>query len=111
MGRGKALSVAEQAKIDVLQNEGFSNRKIAEKIGRHKNVVNNYLKDKENYGKNMKRFTKTATTPRERRAILKEASNSPLSVSKIKVKTNVSASKVTVYRVIKSAPHLKLKRL
>lgn len=111
MGRGKALSVAEQAKIDVLQNEGFSNRKIAEKIGRHKNVVNNYVKDKENYGKNMKRFIKTATTPRERRAILKEASNSPLSVSKIKAKAGVSASQVTVYRVIKSAPHLKLKRL
>ena len=34
MSRGKALTAKEKGKIDALKKEGYSNRKIADKIKR-----------------------------------------------------------------------------
>lgn len=111
MGRGKALNVAEQARVEILAQEGYSCRQIARKISRSKNVVHNYLRNKENYGKNMKGRTALATSPRDRRAILREASNSASTTAKIKAKTGVHASLDTIRRVIKTAGYIKRKKL
>lgn len=106
MPNAKTLSEVERAKIDVYSAQGFSSRKIAEKINRSKTVINNYLSDIENYGTRQKGRTSFATTERERRSILRTASNSSLSVKKIKAKTEVAASVTTVWRVITNSDHL-----
>lgn len=111
MGRGKALSVAEKSKIDVLQEEGYSGRNIGTKIGRSCNVVNSYLKDKENYGGRMKGKTFRATTERENRLIIKEASNAAISAVKIANRVGCSASISTVRRVIKKCPYLRRRKM
>ena len=67
MGRGKTLSNEEIGKIVALIQEDYSNRQIGNKIGRTHQLINNYLKDPENYGKNQKGRTARATTERERR--------------------------------------------
>lgn len=111
MGRGKSLSNEERVKIEVLKSENYSYREIAQKLSPSKNVVRNFLQNKENYGKNMKGRVSKATTSRDRRAILREASNSPLSAAKIRAKKGVTASVSTVRRVINSAKHLQLRKL
>lgn len=111
MGRGKQLTPEERAKIEVLQEEGYSCRGIAEKIGKSKTVVNNFLRNAETYDKNMKGRPAKAIFPRERRSILRYASNAPMSASKIKARAGVNANISTVRRVINNAEHLKLMKL
>lgn len=111
MGRAKTLTQEEIGKIIALKEENYSNRQIAIKIGRSDNVIRNYLKDAENYGKNQKGRTARATTERERSSILRKASNSAATARVIKEKVATSASIRTVQRVIKACPHIKRKKL
>jgi hypothetical protein len=46
--------------------------------------VNNFVQDIENYGKNYRGGIQTATIARERRTILREATNSTMTPRKIK---------------------------
>lgn len=111
MGRGKTLSEAETAKIDLLIEMGWSFRKIAKKIDRSHQVVSSYVRNRENYGKNRAGRTVGAINDRDRRRILREASNSMLSTKQIKEKLDVGGSLSTIQRVIKRAPHLQRKKL
>ena len=63
MSIGIRLTEKEQGRIDALKSEGYSNRDIAKKIKRSHNVVNNYLKLGEKYGRVGKRGRKTKVTP------------------------------------------------
>jgi transposase len=72
MGRGKRLTAEEIGNIKCLREEGYSNREIARRIHRSAKVVNNFVQDIENYGKNYRGGIKSATTARERRTILRE---------------------------------------
>lgn len=107
MGRGKSLTVEEKAKIYAYDDQGLSGREISLKINKSANVVWNYLRNKEKYGKNMKGRQTMATTATERRNILRIASNSSDSAAKIKEKSGSSASLSTVRRIINAAEHLK----
>lgn len=111
MGRGKKLSSLEIEKINFYVSQKLSNREIAKKIGRSPKVINNYMKNKENYGQLYKGRTKFATTPRERRLILRAASNSTKTARQIASEINTTASIATVRRIIRSASHLKRKKL
>lgn len=111
MGKGRSLTTSEKAKIDVYHTEGYSNRDIAKKLGRSPTCVDNYLKNPSTYGKKYKGRKATAISAAERRRILRCASNSSKSISKIKHEVGVEASKSTVRRVILSAKNLKLSKL
>ncbi|CAK9806315.1 Transposable element Tc3 transposase [Anthophora plagiata] len=74
MPLGKILSEEEIGQIRAYKDVGVSNREIARRLHRSPRVINNYINDPENYGKRHRRAVKTATTSRERRQILKEAS-------------------------------------
>lgn len=111
MGRGKPLTEEEKGKIKAFRELGLNQRRIAKNINRSQNVVSQFLRNIETYGKNMKGGSYTATTKADRRAIIRAASNSHDSASKIKAKTGVNCSLATVKRVIKSAKHLKRKKL
>lgn len=111
MGRGKTLTKEEIGKILAFNQQNLSNREIAKKLGRNHKTIISYLRNQENYGKNRKGRTARATTERERRSILREASNSAASARKIKDKVATSASIWTVRRIIKQCPHLRRKKL
>lgn len=111
MGRRKTLTEVEIGKILAYKQEMYSNRQIAKKIGRDPWTINSFLKDPENYGKNRRGRTARATTERDRRSILREASNSAASARKIKEKVGVSASIRTVRRVIQKCPHIQRQKL
>ena len=107
MGKGRRLNLEEIGKIKALRKEDFKVRQIAKKIGRSHQVIINFLRNKDNYGKNYKGRTKKATTEKERRLILRKASNSALTARQIKSAVGTSASLRTVQRVIKNCRHLK----
>jgi hypothetical protein len=110
MGRGKRLSAEEVESIKSLQQEGYSNRYIAARINRSPRVVNNFVRNVENYGKNYSGGIQTATTNREKRNILRQASNSSCTARKVKQAVHSTASLRTVQRIKKCA-HLKRRRL
>lgn len=111
MGKNKRLDLEEIGRIKELKAGGLSNRKIAERIGRSPRVINNFFSDPAQYGKKQTGGIKTATSERERRAILREASNSSLTARQIGRNVGVSASVWTVRRIIKSSKTLKRLRL
>jgi hypothetical protein len=55
MGRGKRLTAEDIGSIKCLRD---SNREIARRIHRSAKVVNNFVQDIENYGKNYRERTK-----------------------------------------------------
>lgn len=111
MGRGKTLTVAEIERIKIFNEQGFCTAAIARQINRSFEVVRNYLRDPENYGKNQRGRTYRATTERERRVILREASNSALTARQIRNIAGTSASVQTVRRVIKASPNIKRRKM
>lgn len=107
MPKASYLTIEEKAQIRAYNDDGHSSRYIGRKIGRSHTVVCNYIRDKENYGKNYKPRLNMVTTPQDRRAILRAASNSTLSVRRIKGKIGLKASKSTILRIIRKADYLK----
>ena len=110
MAKQQILNLSEKNKIDVYRSEGYSNRAIAKKIGRSSTVVDNYIKDPEGYGKNCKGRVSLSLSMYEKRKIIRIASTSALSLSKIRAQAGVEASKSSVCRVIKSCEYLKLQK-
>jgi len=111
MGRGKALTPVEKGKIIAYKECNLTYRQIAEKIGKSKNVICNFLKNPANYGNNMKGRTKKVLSATAERRIVREASNSHCAASKIHSKLHLNASVDTVRRVIRRADHLKRLKL
>lgn len=107
MGKKKCLTPEEQGKIKILHEEGYSNRAIARRTGRSHQVVSKFLAEPENYGKRFKGRKKFVTTERERRAIIREASNSTLTASQIAHNVGTKASLRTVQKILQQCPHLK----
>jgi hypothetical protein len=65
----------------------------------------------ENYGKNYRGGIQTATTNRERRNILRQASNSSCTARKVKEAVHSTTSLRSVQRIIKKCANLKRRRL
>ena len=75
MGNRKTVSEFEKGQILAYNTECHSNRKISEKIGLILCVVNNFLKDKENYRTKILRKTPKCFDDKQERIILRAASN------------------------------------
>lgn len=111
MGCAKKLSQTEIAKIDLLVEMNWSFRKIATKINRSHQVISNYVRNRQSYVKKRPGRTGHELSQRDRRRIVREASNSTLFARQIKEKLAIGHSLRTVQRVIKQAPHLVRKKL
>lgn len=94
MGKGKSLTSYEKGRIDGLDDGSRSYREIALLINRSKDVVRNYIKDKENYGQNWSGGRPKVTTVIERKKIIAMASNK--SSAKIKDNLGLTCSRTTV---------------
>ena len=89
MGRKKALSNEEIGKIKAYEECGLSISQIANKIGRTRCVVCNYMRNPSNYAKNMKGGVYTVLSAADRRAIIRSVSNPQDFAAKIKEKTGI----------------------
>ncbi|KAK6027684.1 DNA repair protein Rad4 [Ostertagia ostertagi] len=100
MPRNNRLSMDEQAEIDVMRDLGWSVRRMSQRIDRSRDCIARYLRNPLAYN------TKTLTgrpkklSERDRRSILRLASNSTKTASEIREELGLQVSKDTVIRVI-----------
>lgn len=76
MGRGKWLTETERIQIDALKSLGKSNRKIAKRINRSANAINNYVNNRATYGTRKSPRLHKKLTDRDVRRILLVVSRS-----------------------------------
>ncbi|XGW29432.1 hypothetical protein V3C99_008891 [Haemonchus contortus] len=103
MGRGSLLSYFEKGQILAKKEQGLSNRRIARDLGRSHTVVDNFIKNPEEYGTRRSAGRPSLLFDRDKRRILREASNSTKSCLEIRSSLNLNASKDTVWRVIRKS--------
>ncbi|XP_043257971.1 uncharacterized protein LOC122400515 [Colletes gigas] len=111
MPRGKKLTESEIRVIVNLKEKNTSISEISRVIGRSRCAVFNYLKNRGNYGKKHPGGRPKAATERQRRAILRVASNSSLTARQIAAEAGVHTNIRNVQRIIKQAKHLKRRKL
>ena len=111
MGRGKRLNESEKKQILELKQQRLSVAKISKVIRRSRRVIHNFLKNVEDYGKKKSTGRPSSLSDRDKRAILRVASNSQLTTKQIMEKSNVSASVSSVRRVLLSCKDIKRLKL
>lgn len=87
---------------------------IALKLSRLFCVVQNYLKDLKNYGKNEISLRQKVLSVRKIRQVSRMASNTVRSANMIKIELGLKASTSTIFRSIKAQPNIirdKLKKV
>lgn len=107
MPLGFLLSVSEKEDIIKLSNNGWSHRKIAKEICRSKTAITNFLKEKVDLKEKKRYGPKEKLNNRDKRRILREASNKVISCRKIAANLNLDISRWTVNRAIKKSGIIK----
>ena len=100
MPRGTYLTDVEKGKILAFLENELSFREIDRKLGRSDRVVRNFAKNKSQYDKNKTEGPKRKLSARDRRRIVKAASNSIKSLSQISVDCGVKVSKSIISRML-----------
>lgn len=111
MGRGTRLTTKEQQSIAILHGKGVNCLQISKQIRRSECVVRNYIKNMENYGQKKSPGRPKVISNREKRAILRAASNSGLPARAIAAKAGVNTNVRNVQRILKAAPTIKRLKL
>lgn len=107
MAKKKVLTDMEKGKIEAFRRELVGIREIARRIGRSHQVVLNYLKNPDAYGKNFKKPRKSKLSGREKREIVRAASNSQKSLRNIKQELDLNVSRETIRQVLVKSPFIK----
>jgi len=105
------LTQYEKGKIDQLKALNWSQRKIAEEIGRSKTVVQQYLSPKDLGRPKSARGRKKLIGPKTTNRLIKLASNKRISVSKLKESVGFTGSYKTVLRVLHNSTTLKFQKM
>lgn len=111
MPRGTTLSHEERGKILAYNELRYSTSVIARKINRSRCVVQNFLKNPDNYNTCKRTGRKLLLSARERRSILRKASNSSASCSTLAASVRKKVSKSTIWRTLQQCKHLKLSKM
>ncbi|CAO4371152.1 unnamed protein product [Caenorhabditis nigoni] len=103
MGKGRALTLAQQAQLDIMQQLGVSIHDMARRIGKSRCSIRGYLRDPDHYGTKLKNSSgrPRKLTIREERSIVRSVSNSPKSINDVRQELNLKVCKNTVRNVIK----------
>lgn len=107
MGRGHQLTDREKGQIDGLKKSGsYSNRQIAAIIGRSANVINNYLKDPEEYGTKTSPGRPKVLSDRDSRRLFREISNTCHSIPRIKSDLELPGCRTTIWNALRDCPNI-----
>lgn len=105
MGRRNSLTATEISSINAYKECGLTNRQIAKKLARSHNVINNYCKMKENYGRNWNLEGNKKVDTRTERRIFQNAVNSHMSAKEIKTEMQLSVTTRRVQQILKRNPN------
>lgn len=111
MPRGKKLNRTEIDMILRLRDRGPNISQIASIVNRSRKVIRNLLKDPENYSRKISGDRPKAISNRERRALLRCASNSMATARQIAQQVGCKAHVRTVRRLLQQAPHIQRRKV
>ena len=111
MGKGKPLTSYQKGQIDAKLAQKMSHRQIARDLKRSPKNINNYAKNPALYGTAKSPGRPSSLSDREKRKILRHASNSVDSCTKIKADLKLKCSAETVRRVISKSNFLKRRKM
>lgn len=111
MGRKKQLSEYEKGQITAYHQQRLSNRQIAKLLGRTPTVVGSFLNNPANYGKKKSSGRPSKVSERDRRRIIRKASNSVKSCKDIREELDLDVHRRTVLRVIHMNPNIRRRKL
>lgn len=106
MGKAKALTETEKAKIDAFKTAGKSNREISVLLGCSKDAINRYINFKDQIVQKKKTGPQPKLTERDKRRIIAAAAQTTKGCRRIAAEVTPGVSKNTVYRALKASPHL-----
>lgn len=106
MPSGKKLSQHEIGQIEAFRKVGMGIRAISRQINRSLHVVQNFLKNSDDYVKKHRGGRKKKLSLRDERQIIRKASNSTKTLNQIKRELNLNVHKSTISRSIKRNPNI-----
>ncbi|KHJ97815.1 hypothetical protein OESDEN_02204 [Oesophagostomum dentatum] len=102
----KLMVVQTRDRILALHQAGHSIHFIASQLERSGHVVSNFLNDHGSYGQRTSPERPHVISKCEERQILREVSNTIISVGQNRANLNLAASRTTVCRVINASPNI-----
>lgn len=111
MPKGKYLTDEEKGKIKAYHDDNKSIREIARKLNRSHNVIMNYLKNPESYGKNKTGGPKTKLTTRAKRRLERLASNSTKTLKQLQHELKENVSRSTIYRTLRNSEFIQRQKM
>lgn len=111
MGRNSKLSDFEKSQIEALHGSGKSRRAIARQLKRSADLISRYVKAPTEYGTAEHTGRPSKLSARDRREIIRKASNSPKSAAEIAKECGLKVSKWTIARAIKKVPYKKCMKM
>ncbi|CAI5442152.1 unnamed protein product [Caenorhabditis angaria] len=106
MSRGSHLTKEEQAQIRAFKIAGWSNRMISSKLKRSLNCINQFINNPDHYERMKNTGAPKKLTERDKRGIVRLASNTMKSCNDIKNELGLNISKTTVWRAIDQSPEI-----
>ncbi|CAI5452412.1 unnamed protein product [Caenorhabditis angaria] len=106
MSRGSHLTKEEQAQIRAFKIAGWSNRMISSKLKRSLNCINQFVNNPDHYERMKNTGAPKKLTERDKRGIVRLASNTMKSCNDIKNELGLNISKTTVWRAIDQSPEI-----
>src|SRR5689334_9785518 len=107
MPRGKSLNDFKKGQILAKHTQGLSNRQIGRDLNRSEGVARSFVNDPSVYGSKTRRGRDPLLSPREKRMILREATNNVTTFTKIKADLKLLVSPETIRRVISKSKFIK----
>lgn len=111
MPLGRPLSEFEKGQITEKKRDGTSNRQIAIELGRSRSVINNFVNDPDGYGTKPHSGRPPLISDRDKRQILREASNSSKSCAEIKSDLNLNVTREAVRLVLKKSKFILYRKM
>uniref|UniRef100_A0A1I7XQ78 HTH_38 domain-containing protein n=1 Tax=Heterorhabditis bacteriophora TaxID=37862 RepID=A0A1I7XQ78_HETBA len=111
MCRASTLSLHERGRIKVLSTTGYTVKQIADVVKRSKESIMNFLPLREEYDTKKGSGRPSKLNDREKREILRTASNSTISINEIRRACGIDASKTTVWRMLDKCPNIVRSRM
>jgi len=103
MGKGKSLTFEELTQIKCYKEFGLSNRAIAKKINRSSGLIDNFINQRDNYGKNWKSSRNSKLTKRQKSNILMYASRKKVTSAQIVADLDLPVQKRRVQQILKGS--------
>ena len=111
MPRGKAITVEERAKIDVLVQQKWSTKAIAKYLGRSRNMVQNCIARGTDKYPGCSSGRRRKLSPASERLLHRQARNKQTTIKNMVANLQLGVSKTTVWRSLHRDPHITYKKM